>query len=152
MAALKREKMKYSGVFYRIAERKGKTGEERVYYIVFKQEGKVIEEKVGRQYADNMTEAKASGIRAERIEGKRLSRKEVREQKAKERIRPVISKLWGVYMEGKPDTKNAAIDDGRFKNYLQQPFGNKMPSEITANDSLAATAAIVAQSATPSLS
>ena len=60
-------------------------GTEKVFYIVFKKEGKVFEEKVGRQFADNMTEAKAAGIRAERIEGKRASRKEIRE--AQEAIR-----------------------------------------------------------------
>ena len=78
MASQARMKTSYPGVFYRLAERKGKPGEERVYYIVFKQDSKVVEEKVGRQYADDMTPAKASGIRAERIEGKRASRKEIR--------------------------------------------------------------------------
>ena len=67
MTGKARMKTNYPGVFFRIAERKGKSGEERVYYIVFKQDGKVIEEKVGRQYADDMTPARASGIRAERI-------------------------------------------------------------------------------------
>ena len=69
MAVRTRMKTNYPGVFYRIAQRKGRPGEERIYYIVFKQDGKVIEEKVGRQYADDMTPARASGIRAERIEG-----------------------------------------------------------------------------------
>ena len=50
-------------------------GTEKVFYIVFKKEAKVFEEKVGRQFADNMTDAKAAGIRAERNEGKRASRK-----------------------------------------------------------------------------
>ena len=60
MASPARVKTNYPGVFYRLAERKGKPGEERVYYIVFKHGSKVVEEKVGRQYADDMTEAKAS--------------------------------------------------------------------------------------------
>jgi hypothetical protein len=46
MPSIKREKTSYPGVFYRVAERKGKSGEERIYHIVFKQEGKVVEEKV----------------------------------------------------------------------------------------------------------
>ena len=49
MAVRTRMKTNYPGVFYRIAQRKGRPGEERIYYIVFKQDGKVIEEKVGRQ-------------------------------------------------------------------------------------------------------
>jgi len=74
--AAKRFKTTYPGVFYRETERIGGPGIERVYYIVFTKEGKVIEEKVGRQYADDMTSAKANRMRGERIEGKRLSRKE----------------------------------------------------------------------------
>ena len=77
---MKRYKTKYPGVFYREGQRIGGKGLEKIYYIVFKKDGKVIEEKAGRQYADDMTPARAAGIRAERIEGKRLSRKELREQ------------------------------------------------------------------------
>ena len=49
MPSLKRETTNYPGVFYRMAERKGKSGEENIFYIVFKRDCKVIEEKVGRQ-------------------------------------------------------------------------------------------------------
>jgi hypothetical protein len=49
-------------VFYREAERIGGNGLERVYYIVFKPGGKVFEEKVGRQFSDNMTPATAARI------------------------------------------------------------------------------------------
>ena len=42
----------FPGVFYLEAERIGGKGLERVYYIVFKQEGKVFEEKAGRQFKD----------------------------------------------------------------------------------------------------
>ena len=76
----KRIKTKYPGVFYREAKRIGGKGSEKVFYIVFKKDGKVIEEKAGRQFVDDMTEARAAGIRAERIEGKRLSRKEIRDK------------------------------------------------------------------------
>ena len=50
MASQTRVKTSYPGVFYRLAERKGKPGEERVYYIVFKQDSKVVEE---ADYPDN---------------------------------------------------------------------------------------------------
>lgn len=60
----KRLKTKYPGVFYREVNRIGTPGKERVYYVVFKKEGKVLEEKVGRQHADAMTPAKAARIRA----------------------------------------------------------------------------------------
>ncbi|MEJ2672780.1 MAG: site-specific integrase, partial [Deltaproteobacteria bacterium] len=79
---MKRHKTSYPGVFYRVVDRLGGPGKERVYYIVFKKDGKVIEEKVGRQYKDDMTPARSAKIRAERIEGKRKSRKEIREERA----------------------------------------------------------------------
>lgn len=56
---MKRHKTDYPGVFYREAERIGGKGLERVYYIVFKQDGKVFEEKAGRQLKDHMTPAGA---------------------------------------------------------------------------------------------
>jgi len=45
---MKRFKTKYPGVFYREAERIGGPGKEKVFYVVFKRDGKTIEEKVGR--------------------------------------------------------------------------------------------------------
>lgn len=67
MAGSTRNPTKYPGVIYRIAQRIGKPGEEKVYYILFKKAGKLVEEKVGRQFMDDMTPAKAAGIRADRI-------------------------------------------------------------------------------------
>ncbi len=46
---MKRHKTKYPGVFYREVDRLGGPGKEAVYYIVFKKDGKVHEEKVRRQ-------------------------------------------------------------------------------------------------------
>jgi len=62
-------------MFYREAERIGGKGLGRVYYIVFKQDGKVFEEKAGRQFKDKMTPARAARIRGERLEVRRQSRK-----------------------------------------------------------------------------
>ncbi len=73
-----RFKTEYPGVFYRNARRIGKTGTERVYYIIIKKEGRVFEEKVGRQYSDGMTPAEAAEIRAQVVGGKRLPQQEQR--------------------------------------------------------------------------
>ena len=59
---MKRLKTDYPGVFYREADRIGGKGKERVYYVLFKKDGRLHEEKVGRQYADDMTAAKAARI------------------------------------------------------------------------------------------
>ena len=138
MAGKPRMKTNYPGVFFRIAERKGKSGEERVYYIVFKQDGKVIEEKVGRQYADDMTPAKASGIRGERIEGKRASRKDIRAAalaaKAAEAAKPTIARLWDQYQQTFSDRKDTKTDTLRYNLHINEIFKGKTPHEITTLD------------------
>jgi integrase len=129
---MKRHKTTYPGVFYREAERIGGKGLERVYYIVFKRGGKVHEEKVGRQFADDMTPARAARIRAERIEGKRQSRKEIREAAAQ--IKWTVDLLWQQYIGDKPDTKGFKIDGYRYKKFLQSCLGEKEPSAIAQID------------------
>ena len=96
---MKRCKTDYSGVFYREARRIGGKGLERVYYIVFNQGGKVFEEKVGRQYADDMTAARAARIRGERLDGKRQSRQEIREAATEIWT---FDHLWREYIGPKP--------------------------------------------------
>ena len=90
----KRIKTNYPGVYYRNAKRAG-GGVERVYYIVFKKAGKTIEEKTGRQYQDDMTPARASRIRSERMEGRRKSRKEI--QKEADKRRAQTMPYYGMY-------------------------------------------------------
>ena len=77
IASVKRNPTKYPGVYYREVKRTGSPQEsEKIFYIIFKKNCKVDEEKSGRKYTDDMTAAEAANIRAERIEGKRASRKE----------------------------------------------------------------------------
>ena len=65
MPANKRFKTKYPGVTFIIGKSSnGKS--EKIYYIRYKKNDKLIEEKAGRQYQDDMTPAKAAGIRASR--------------------------------------------------------------------------------------
>jgi len=131
---MKRIKTAYPGVFFREAKRTGGKGLEKVFYIVFKKDGKTFEEKVGRQFQNDMTPSRAAGIRAERIEGKRLSRKEIREQekatKESEALKWTIDKLWIHYSENRAEGKGLKVDEGRYLNYLKKPFGNKEPHEI----------------------
>jgi integrase len=129
---VKRHSTKYPGVFYRETERIGGPGKERVFYIIFKRNGKVIEEKVGRQYSDNMTEAKASRIRAERIENKRPSRKELREeQKA---VQWTLNALWDAYCEANPANKGLVHEKNKWKRNIKDGLGKKQPSELSPLD------------------
>jgi integrase len=135
---MKRYKTNYPGVFYRESKRLGGPGTERIYYIVFKKDGKIHEEKVGRQFADDMTPARAARIRAERIEGKRQSRKEIREQQKAARLaeasRWTFDRLWEEYKACKPDLKGRITDENRYVNYIRPWFGDKTPQEVSPLD------------------
>ena len=78
-----RFKTSYPGVFYRVRKRLGGPGTEKVYYAVFKRDGKTVEAIVGRQYRDNMTPAKANIKRGELIEGRDTTRAEKRTEAQK---------------------------------------------------------------------
>jgi integrase len=135
---MKRFKTGYPGVFYREAERIGGKGLERVYYVIFKKDGKVYEEKVGRQYADDMTPARAARVRAERIEGKRLSRKEIREQKEAtkkaEADRWTIDRLWAEYKYRNPALKGMVTDENRYSLHIKPLLGEEEPKDLTSLD------------------
>lgn len=132
--ASKRIKTKYPGVFYREAPRIGGSGIEKVYYVVYKVAGKVVETKVGRQYADDMTASRAANIRGELIEGKRLTRQQERNRIKEEasRIHWTISSLWDEYKKRNPNLKGIATDQSRFNVHLVQ-FHKLKPQEITTS-------------------
>ena len=133
-----RLKTKYPGVYYRYGRRVGKGGEEKIYYIVFKRDGKVNEEKVGRQFIDDMTPARAALIRGERIEGKRKSRKEIKTEREQERrarqSRWTIARLWTEYTVRHPQLKGGLQDQHRYKKYIHPTFGEKEPKEVLSSD------------------
>lgn len=144
-----RIKTDYPGVFYRESKRRehkrrkieqlenGQQTEpeiEKVYYIVFKKDGKVFEEKAGRQFEDKMTPAMAARIRLERIDGKRLSRKEIREAAKAQKTPWTIERLWDEYRRQRPDLKSLKPDENRFDKYIKPDFGHKEPYEIAPLD------------------
>ena len=108
---------------------------EKIYYIAYRKEGKLIEEKAGRQFSDNMTPAKASEIRALRKKGKQDSNTE-RRAKRKDSIvlntnRPNIKFLFSKYLEYKGDSlKGVRTDKSRFTNHLEGTLGKLTPQEI----------------------
>ena len=70
MPKQKRYKTKYPGVYYINGRGLEKGTKEKVYYILFRKSGKLIEEKAGRQFQDKMTPYRASRIRNQKITGK----------------------------------------------------------------------------------
>ncbi len=128
----------YAGIYYRMADRIGGRGQEKVYYVVFKKNGKVTEAKAGRQYADAMTPAKAARFRSNLIEGREQTNQARREAEKKaqaaEDNRYTISKLWTEYKAAKPNLKGIVTDQNRFGNYIEPTFGNKEPSTLLPLD------------------
>jgi len=133
-----RKKTNYPRVFYRETKRIATPGIEKVFYVVFKKDRKVYEEKVGRQYADDMTRARASGIRGERIEGKCLSRKEIRKereaQQEAEQSRWTFDRLWQEYQVRNPALKGFVTDSNRYQKHIQTLFGGKEPNSLSTFD------------------
>jgi integrase len=129
---MKRQKTAYPGVFTKDVRRIGGKGTEKSYYIIFKKDGKNIEEHVGYQYRDNMTPAKASKIRGERIEHRRKSRKQLRQEQAATAW--TFQKLWTHYTKKRgEDTINSA-DKSRYNTYLKETIGNKSPVGLQPSD------------------
>lgn len=128
----------YPGIYYRIAKRIGKSGNEKVYYVRYKVNGKTVEHKAGRQYKDDMTPAKASLKRSRFIEGLELppvaKRKAIKAKKRAEQNKYTIKKLWDEYKKSRKPGKSFDTDKGRYENYLKSPFGNKEPKNIIALD------------------
>jgi len=125
-------KTKYPGVYFVAVD--GRTGPERIFYIRYRRKGKLIEEKAGYQYADDMTEAKASGIRSDRLRGKVPSNVERREAAKAVGEAPTMTSLWNEYEKQKPNTKAIKTDRGRFEKHLKPSLGGKEPHEIIRLD------------------
>jgi integrase len=127
-----RIKTKYPGVYYI------DKGKEKTFYIIYYLNGKKIEEKAGRQFADDMTAAKAAGIRADRSKGKESSnnarREKIKDAKEAEAGKMTLARLWGVYEANKADSKAINTDKGRFNKYLEPEFGEKEPHNIIRLD------------------
>ncbi|MBF0234852.1 MAG: site-specific integrase [Desulfamplus sp.] len=135
MAKQERTKTKYAGVYYVIGQSvKGKS--EKIYYIRYRKQGKSIEEKAGRQFQDDMTPARASGIRAQRIEGEQLSNTEKRlqDEKTANEKRWTIDELWKEYSSHKENNKNFRTDDSRYLKHIKPYFQYKLPGDIIPLD------------------
>lgn len=139
MASRKRQSVVgYAGVYFIEAPRAAGYGTEKVYYIRYRKQGKLIEEKVGGQYRDNMTAAKAASIRGVRMEGKEASNEEkraaVRASKLEEESRYPFNKLWSLFEEAKSTNRTLKDDRIRYNLHIAPALGTKSIPEITVHD------------------
>jgi len=135
-----RHKTDYPGVYYVEIRRwrnkpAGSKNIEKVFYIQYRRNGKLIEEKAGRQYKDDMTAARANLKRAERIEGRELSNNERRAAKEQaKKAKCTIDDLWEEYKKNNPDLKGFITDENRYKLHIKPRFGSKEPKELNPLD------------------
>lgn len=138
MARQPRFKTSYPGVYYVESTIPGSKKPDKIYYIRYRRQGKMIEEKAGRQSTDDMTPARASSKRTERLAGNQLSNIEKREveQNAKDAEKNIwtITRLWEQYKEGRTENKSLIVDDNRFHKYIKPSLGNKTPQELQPLD------------------
>lgn len=122
MPILKRHKTDYKGVYFIWGESITPGKQQKIFYVRYRKDGKAIDEKAGRQIEDDMTPARASIIRAERISGKRQTNEERRQEIEKERrtIIWTISKIWDEYAKVNAEIKGLRNDHSVFKNTLSR--------------------------------
>jgi integrase len=123
---------KYPGVFF--IEGISTSGKpERVYYILYRKNGKLIEEKAGRQFRDDMTAAKAAKLRTQKVEGDRPTNRERREAITHSEEIWTTTRLWEEYIACIP-LKGISQDKSRFEKYIKPLWGDKEPQEIMPLD------------------
>jgi integrase len=125
---------KYVGVYYITGTNKATGKPEKIYYIKYTKNRKQVLEKAGRQNKDSMTPAKASIIRARRMQGIEPTRAEAREEREAKQNRMTINRLWEAYCQYKTDYKNKDKDQSRFDVHIKPRFGKKEVSEIVTLD------------------
>ncbi len=138
MPSKKRFKTGYPGVYYTEAANKIKGKPEKIYYILYRKGGKLVEEKAGRQKRDDMTPARAAKLRGMKVDGEKRTNQERREQEQAEvrerEGRYTLKKLWDEYDRQKTNFKGRLPDRSRFKLYIEPEFGKKTPAEIITLD------------------
>lgn len=138
MARQERFKTPYPGVVFYMGRAVSDGRPERIYLLRYRRDGRLVEEKAGRQFQDDMTPAKAARIRADRIEGGSLPNTERREAtraaKEAEANRPTIGHLWEQYKAQKVDFKSRRQEDYTFGKHLAPRFASMEPSQIAPLD------------------
>jgi len=126
MPAQKRFKTQYPGVYFIEGKSLHSDRSDRIYNIRFRKDGKLVEEKAGRA-SQGMTAARASKLRAAKMDGKKPTNKERRKA---EDDRWTITRLWESYKTNRQNLKGIVTDNNRFENHIKPVFGEKLPSEI----------------------
>ena len=138
MASRKRQSVVgYAGVYFVEVPRSTGHGLEKVYYIRYRKQGKLIEESrrtIPRQH----DRRQSSSIRGLRMEGKDASNEEkriaVRAAKMAEESRYSFNRLWSLFEEAKSSNRSIKDDRIRFNLHIAPSLGTKSIPELTIHD------------------
>ena len=137
MPVQKRYKTAYPGVYFIKGILPGTKKQEKIFYIMYRKNGKQVQEKAGRQFLDDMTAARAAQVRVERMQrglSNREKREAVKAAKKAEAGKWTIQRLFDEYIKGRAPGKSLKTDKGRYAKYLKTPFGETEPKDILALD------------------
>lgn len=132
MPSRQRNKTRYPGVYYVMGKSPSNGKPEKVYFIQYRKNGNLHEEKVGWQYVNNMSPAKASHIRAKKINSELPTNQEKREEKGSSKW--TIEALWGEYRIAKSQLKRLKDQEYQFNKHIRNVFGTKEPQDITPKE------------------
>jgi len=128
MPTRKRIKTQYPGVYYVESTAINSNKLDKIYYIIYRRDGKLIEEKAGRQSQNIMTPYKAATIRGNKIEDAKTRKDEHREvitKKSTQDGRWTNNRVWKTYEAQHEKTRSFNSDRSRYQQYLKKPLGNK---------------------------
>lgn len=126
----KRYKTSYPGIFFRLVKRVGGKGDEKVFYAVWTESGRVREARIGLEFRDNMTPAKAAKIRGQFMEHERLTPQEKRDRAA---ANLSITEIWDKYKLSLTVYSTRKSATSNFKR-IPPPVANKRPYDITTRE------------------
>lgn len=103
---------------------------------MYRKNRKLVEEKAGRQFKDDMTPARAAAIRQSKIEGAKTNKEErqaVIANKAQQG-KWTIDRIWNSYESQREKTVSLKTDISRYKKYIEKPLGNKELKDLVPLD------------------
>lgn len=131
MPVYQRHYTKYQGVYF--IDGIGANGKpERIYYILYRRNGKKHEEKAGRQFKDDMTPARAAQIRYAKINGDRVPNTVKREMATD--TPATIGDIWAEYRTAKAHTKRIRDAEYMYKKHLEPQFSTVIPGNLELRD------------------
>ena len=136
---MQRHKTKHVGVYFRLVDRIGGPGKEKMFFITFKKSGKFHEEKCGGQFRDRMTEGRPPGSgptasRAGAGAGRRSERKRQRRISAGQLTLACVAYFESLEYNPAKSRKAVAVDRNRYENFIKDRLGIKEPRELQLLD------------------